>query len=444
MAFEGWLQFAGVEVINNSRTGTYARRMGSDAGCACPDLAASLGDPPYTSPEHDPAPWYDESAPESTQFLGLLGLEMTGAADGTTTRSATELLDNGAVLGPARAASREIEVKATAIATSRDGLSYGIGWLDTALAGSACHTGCGGDSLCVYTACPEPPAMAGDCGPAEPVSRWDWDPVAAGDRMLRQLLDVARTEGPTLDQVTHVGAMWYGELSFTITAGNPWWWRMPWRVFDRTVPPDYTDQVPNYEVIPPEPCPPPVDCMDTNPYCSGDNRPWPDEPFPGSNPSDLTLMDPCFPTAPFTARRIMWRVPSTSMFDWNATAPLVTISTGKAPLRRMTLRWYTNPRNQRPTGELDRCDACVEMTLPWIPDRTTVTLDSRTHGVGVVCRGQGATPSSATVYGPHGGSYQWPVFDCAVPLIAELVALDSSITPELDVRVEFAARVGVA
>lgn len=468
MVDTSWLMFAGTEIINAARTAAYAGRAGIAVSCSgCAELAASLGDEPYRDPVSDDAPWYDPNVVESKDFHGLVGIEFTGASDGTMDRQVTEYLGDGGVLGASRHASREIGVKALMFASTKAALSYGMSWLATALEGSACAHGCAGDELCVYASCPTRPSLPTDDDDCTGSGIWDptWDPITGGpngpggDQLQRTLYDVGLTEGPSLESETTLSSGYVAEVSFTLAAGNPWWWRRPVTVLTQATPPDYQDVVPGYCVLntnqcphPAQctkactlgatPCPAPVDCLDANPYCTGSNKPWPDEPFPGSDPNDERLRDPCYPTMAFTAARAMWRIPTKAMPHWQATAPVFEIHAGTLPLHRVTVRWYANPTNRVPTGALDPCDACAEMTIPWIPANTTLTLDSRTRTTTVNCRDQGAVSSSVTVYGPKGGAYNWPAFDCATPLIAELMVLNNSLTPTMTWRVDLASRTG--
>ncbi|KGI79378.1 hypothetical protein IL38_24080 [Actinopolyspora erythraea] len=414
----GWLQFAGVELVNSTRASMLS---GGLVRCGCATLPHALGDDPDEYRDVTTAPWFDITVPDSKDFFGFAGLEYTGDADGTAERGTTEVIGDGGVLGAPRAASRELEVTVLAVAATEAGLSYGLGWLEAALGGSACHTGCSGDTLCVYAACP---------------------PKGRADALLRYLGEVGLTDGPTRESVTRLAGGWIATVSFTVTAGNPWWWQLPRMVFDQTVAPDYSDVVADYDILGGGPCPDPPDCLDSSPYCTGSNAPWPDEPFPGSSPHDLSLLDPCYPTAPFTAARALWRVPRRAMPTGQGTVPIVELRSGSLPLHRITVRWYSNPTNRVPTGTIDRCRACAELTIPWIPANTTLTIDGRSRSTTVNCRDLGRTPSGVTVYGPRGGPFDWPVFPCSTPLIAELIMLNNSLTPDTTWRVSLAARTG--
>lgn len=453
MVDANWLVFAGTEIINNSRTATYAGQQGMPVHCHCRDLRASLGHAPYTNPANDRAPWYDESAPESRWFHGLVGLEITGASGTTIERDVAEYLGDGGALGSARHATRELTVRAVAMAGTQAALSYGISWLSTVLEGSACATGCSGDTLCVYAACPTRPMLpAGpddDCVAGTDRPDPNWDPITGGpngpggDQLVRRLYDVGVLDGiPADTHAVRVQGGWLAEVEFTLVAGNPWWWRDPAPVFDQATAPDHLDVIRGYDILAEYPCPEPVDCLAESPYCTGENAPWPDEPFPGSDPDDTSLIDPCFPTDPFDAARGMWRVPRSAMGGASSVAPIFELYTGDLPVHRLTLRWYTNPRNRVPTGDLDPCTACAEMTIPWISARTTLTIDTRTRATTVNCRGRGSTASGVTVYGPRGGPYEWPVFDCGTPLVVEMIVLNNSLSPSMTWRMSMAARSG--
>lgn len=444
MPYEGFLSYAGVELVNTARTQAYST---VPIQCSCPWLAAALGDDDYTSPDQDQAEWFDPAAPESKDFHGLVGLAFTGADNATRTRQWTELLTSGGVPGAERHASREIEVKALAVAASNAGLSYGLSWLSAALSGSACLDGCEGDRLCVLTECPAPPepdatvcAPDGDAGPTPPPGGGEWNPQQAGDAALRELFDVACIDGPLVQNTRHLAGGVVAEVVFTLKAGVPWWHRTPvpvaaltWGTLPDTT---YTDTLPNYDPIRVlDDCPTDTatgDCLDENPYCA--LPPFPTEPI-------LELPDPCYPTSVFTAQRAVNTIQSYSNPEWLTKVPIVTVRSGSLPLHRLTLRWYDNPLQQLcDASSVEPCQACSEITMPWMPRSSVLTLDGRTQSATLDCPGGATTAPESALYGPRGGLYRWPEFPCATSMCLEIVVDATGVARDFSVEVEMVTR----
>lgn len=711
MPYLGFSALGGNEIVNSARVAAYAR--GLSVLCSCDTLAEALGDGLYVSPADDPAPWYEPPRPESVEFWGVLGLEIHGASQSTLTRAWTELITDGSIAGAARRAAREIEFKVMLIAGTEAGLSYGLSWLSAALRGSACHTGCSGDTLCLLAGCPEPPPVGheqdpcqaepesatrrkrarnralpapqptqpeparathtpphpepsptpaptgkaapppppppppawppadpgppprgGRAGPPDPAvmrtvflvgkemrandkvmlaafetglvesqmsnlnwgdsdstgvfqqrtsqgwcddpalcmnvnhaahkffeqaipndaenpahspgqlaqsvqrsgfpNRYDqqegrakqliadtaariktenpppappppkpappppeptpppdkpkppsppdsggqqpppppkpppgdgekpvppppptppdddtdqwgrWDAYTAADDLIRTAHDVALTEFADDEERARVNGAWTATLTFTLTAGNPNWFHNLVMLIDSRTPelsarPALRDTIPNYRIDTTADCPQPTDCLAASPYMAA-GGPWGDEPFPGSTPGDPHWRDPGYPTRPFTAQRAVYHSPGDLTPGWFEKVPVITLHSGRHEMHRITVRFYANPRNKPITPQLDPCDACHEITLPWIPARTRVTLDGRTQHVEVKCPSGDTVTSDVVLYGPSGALLTWPVFDCGMPMIIELIAQDGTIADNAWWRIEWAAK----
>lgn len=457
MVMYGWFTLGGTEIANSNRVAAYAN-TGITAGCTCPDLEASLGHEPYTDPVSDHAPWYDPAAPQSKDFHGVLGLEINGAAASTLSSEWSELINDGGVAGAPRRASRELEFKVMLLAASEDALSYGLEWLASILDGSECRSGCIGDTLCLYSGCPTPPLPDGNsCDPTnepDPEPPPPWDPVEAGDRNLRQLFDVSLLEyadDPEFSRLT--GNTWTATITFTLKAGRPQFHHHPVTIIDSTnddLNPPYRDRIEDYSPYWEPECPPLRDCLDSNPYC-GNDGPWGPEPFPGSNPRDPILVDPCYPTTGFTAQRAIYsdhhpgvpRVPRHL-----EKVPLIEVYTGSRALRRTTIRWYSNTNRHPPGPNLDPCDICNEITIPHIPAWTRVVLDGRTKRVTVECDVNEQTgrqrgyqgQSDVTLYGPYGQHLDWPAFNCGQAMLIELLCQAGTLAPDARYRLDWVVR----
>lgn len=442
MPFEGWVSYAGVEIVNVSRVAAYSGQLGTL--CNCVELARGLGDAPYTRPELDPAPWYDPSIPESARFYGLMGMEIVGADTGTLTYQWTELISDGGVPGAGRRASKEVQVKAVAAAGDKAAMSYGMGWLTSALRGSACREECFGDGLCLLAACPIRPD--GD-------TRWDPErgsTAAPGvDQLLRTAYNTTLLEAPEVTSRSTLGGLVVYEVEFTFRIGIPYWYRNPRLVAhggggQPPGPNVYQDIIPNYDPWNWQTtCLERATCLDEDPYCTKPPAPPDVTPLPP---------DPCFPNDPrnwvgsddpygyrFTAGRTIFSIPRGTGSAWGEKVPVFRLYTGRLPVRRLILRWYDNPTGRQCDGSLDPCRACAELNIPWLPRSAVLTFDGRTRRVTVDCPGSGPLVEPR-LYGPDGGGFMWPVFECAAALCCEVIAEASSVTREMTLEVLMATR----
>lgn len=207
--FEGWLTFAGVELVNNERTMTYSRALAiTDLGCydCCGTLASYLGDLPYAGVCADPAPWFDPAVPASGRFAGFYGLAVSGLSRSTGRRQPVDLIAGGAAIGGIRGGQREMTWSVLAAAAGDDALSYGMSWLAGMLRGSMCAGGCGGDAACLMAYCP---CTDGSAGP--------------GSDPMRNMFNVGLLEmdEPHSHRILS-GASMLAQVDFTLVAGVPY------------------------------------------------------------------------------------------------------------------------------------------------------------------------------------------------------------------------------
>lgn len=108
----------------------------------------------FTSPTADPAPWYDAAEPGSSDFLGLVLLDLTGY-DSTVTRVATNRIQGfgGATFSGMRRKPRVWKFRAAMVSASDAGAEYGLRWLTSVLESSACDS-CASCDLTVKLSCP--------------------------------------------------------------------------------------------------------------------------------------------------------------------------------------------------------------------------------------------------------------------------------------------------
>jgi hypothetical protein len=163
MAWEGYFEYAGAEIINVTRTETYVKNAGhtwfrplyeADA------LPFMLGDgKKYRTALLDDAPWVDPDAPESTDFYGFYPLGVTGIEDSTRESTVTQSLGNGGTPGRLRHGTKTAVFNGILVARTEAGAEYGMRWLRAALLGGACGatatSTCNGLELCYLVSEPD-------------------------------------------------------------------------------------------------------------------------------------------------------------------------------------------------------------------------------------------------------------------------------------------------
>jgi hypothetical protein len=400
-----YMDLAGVEIVNSARAYAYATARGVPVRCTpCLDLAAALGDAPYIDPVTDEAPWYDPAVPESADVLGVLGLGVAGFDTSTLGRDPVELVGDGAAIGPARRAHREIGYTVLLISAGDCALSYGLEWLSSALQGNACGT-CTGDELCVFSCCP-----------------------VEGERELRHVYDVGLLDGPqvTATQYLPTGVV-LATVTFSLVAGTPWMYRQPLATLVDWVPlgagalvgPIDPDQV-YQQCITAAPCA-------QDPLC-------PPPPLPPAPPVPTS---PCYPTGTATFRRSLISLSPLAQPAWLETVPVLEVQAGAADMRRLLVRFWANPQGNPCEMQTDPCGACTDINLPYLPAGSHLTVDGRVQRSVVECEQFpiGTATSTPTLYGPEGAVFEWPRFSCPTGLCIEVWSQADYTAPDALARV---------
>lgn len=231
MPYTGWLEYAGVELINDARVGAYAASHG--IASVQVDDADGLTDylhTTYTDPATDRPPWWDPSRPgASASFCGVLGISFTGVDASPVEATVTNATGDGGSASPAVAGPREINATAILIANDRGGADLGLSWLGAALRG---RPPVGRASALPNTLPPRygTPPRAGGLAPA--LRFLGADPALANPGDVRTLYDVSFTGDLAVSgwtplsggDGTHPNPIAV-ELTFTLTACSPWIWR---------------------------------------------------------------------------------------------------------------------------------------------------------------------------------------------------------------------------
>lgn len=199
-----WLMYDGVEIANLGRIRNYATRLSPNLvqwGCPPNEIVyrASGGRDVFESPSTDPAPWYDPVYPESADFYGVC---LEPLLDVPWDRPVTDLIGNGAFLGPLRLKAKTVVATGFLMATTARGMEYGKRWLTARTKGC---TGCQyGADLDLYLS--TPPLD----GSNDAVGRWQLRRVGV------QAIEFVPGDFPELAGVT-----------ITFAAGDPMLYKAP-------------------------------------------------------------------------------------------------------------------------------------------------------------------------------------------------------------------------
>jgi hypothetical protein len=161
MAWPGFFQYTGTEILNASRVEAYAAHANLGwfkAAYGETDLAWLLGENEYSSPLQDDAPWTDPKNLTSYDFYGVYPLSVTGVEDSTISANVVESIIDGGYIGRTRRATRPVVFSAVLVGADECAVEYGMRWLRSVLYGNSCFGqtfgDCGGGDLCFVSCVP--------------------------------------------------------------------------------------------------------------------------------------------------------------------------------------------------------------------------------------------------------------------------------------------------
>lgn len=400
-----YLDFACTEIVNSARASAYAERYCLLTDCApCPGLAEAIDDLPYVDPVSDPAPWYDSAVPESASFLGVMGLTVSGFSQSTITRTPVQLVGNGAALGVARRAHREITYTVLLLVLEECALAYALEWLSAALQGAPCEGSCEGDEVGVFACCPE----------------------GAGGRELRHLYGVGLLSGPQLTAARYLDEGIIAEVTFTLAAAVPFIYREPLETLTNWV------NLASGTPVSVDPDAVYGECEEADPCLSDPLCPPPFLPVRAPVP-----VDACYPTGVANFYRNVISLSPVDQPEWLEAVPVLELETGATALRRLVVRFWANPLGSDCTEVADPCAACTDIQIPYLPAGAKLVVDGRTQTAEVDCPSgvSGTSTSSPTLYGPLGGAFEWPIFSCATGLCIEILSTTATTAADARARV---------
>lgn len=166
MAYEGWLEYNGVEIANVARTALLARSMGLGlvrikrnkiewlSAAFGGDIGGfgigPFGETPFgikTYEDIGAAPWYDEDHEPSKEFAGVIPLSVMGLDESTLSRTPTEYITDGGNNGRARNATLPLVANFVVVASTERGAEFGLKWLTRILRSGGEQGVCSGTTL---------------------------------------------------------------------------------------------------------------------------------------------------------------------------------------------------------------------------------------------------------------------------------------------------------
>lgn len=150
MAYDGYINFGGRELVNLSRTTELATTLGIDVVWTTPQSVEWIHDevdPGALYNDITDAPWYVPNYPASAEFAGFIPLSFTGFDDSTTVSTPEEYITDGGNSGSPRNETLTLVANFAVIAATERGAEYGKKWLDRVLHGDGNQMFCSGSDL---------------------------------------------------------------------------------------------------------------------------------------------------------------------------------------------------------------------------------------------------------------------------------------------------------
>ena len=410
MAWMGYYEVDGQEIINVSRTEAYASALGFSGLRKVfrnPALGPILGQT-YTTPQGDDAPWVDASQPESYEFIGLYPLSITGIEDATTFVTVTESVLDGGVVSRPRSATRTVVFSALLLATSDCGAEYGMRWLRTALQGGRCaDENCRGATLC-YLRC-EPVLPPGADEPTDYLAP-----------LLRSLHRVAPTLGPTVDAKRDLdgcdGTVW--TVNWTMVAGMPYEFAS-----EKPLIADFNDGVTDFYVNPDYNS----EDFDSNGVTTIEFPCLPDVYRPVFDPACPQVIAPpaipgiavgCF-AFPTEFERRFFTIPEEEIPTWGQVVPTIEFKVGLTEVRNLRLRFYADVTGAGDPNS-DPCAYCGDIVFSYLPAGSTFIFDGVERITQVLSPGNPPRRADAVVFKTDGTPFDWPELSCGFNYLVTL------------------------
>ena len=386
------------------------------------DLHWLLGEPRYTTPLQDEAPWSDPDYLDSFDFYGVYPLEISGIEDSTVEATIVESVIDGGYVSRPRRKTRSVVFTALLIGASEAACEFGMHWLRSVLTGGACYSKiygtCGGAELCYLSSVPT----------MQEGGEVDADECYA--RVGRSLREVTTITGPAVTRKMELergGNAW--SVTWTMVAANPAEFGVERPLvkgfLDPQVQMPYVtttgefDAVGNVQVD--TSCAVEVYRPVYDPLCALVSAP-PDVP---------TIPPTCF-TFPPNFRRTMFTVPRDAIPLWMDVVPIISVTTKAVEARSIRVRFYADMFE---TGDpsSDPCNFCGDVVFSYIPPGSTIVLNGPDRSIYIDQPGLGRRRADSLVSDSKGNPFEWPEFSCGFGYIVTVdMPQQQSERPVLD------------
>ena len=420
--YRGYLQLGQTELANSTRTVTYMRNGVRNTSTevvtddSWPLLPWLLGrESEWSLPsQDDDCPWYDATDPASAEFAGVWPMMVEGLDADPIEREVVEAATDGGGFGDRRTPPRTITVEALLIAQTPAGLKYGIGWLNSVLREHEPR-----DLTFLNSAPPVDPMMSS----ANVVD------VAVGE--MRMVSSVVLTSELTVDEQFSV---WTAEgrgatsarVSFELTAGVPWVWRLPQTLVEDLRPFAGVPQ----SVIFDSATPPELVASSASILTDPEQSPLTTLPRPVTSAAALGMY-------PIESKRLVWELEVGTLSRWFDTLPTVIVRTGASAERAVRIQWVPGIVTDL-DADLSR-QAVGEALIRYIPARATLTLDAVTGDATAVTSDGRVLDATPVTTGRRGGPWRAPVLS-STQTYSLVIDVERDVDPEVSVQVDALVR----
>jgi hypothetical protein len=401
--YDGYLSYAGTEIMNAARTSAYLKALVPQLSVKCDadGLADALGHAAYTTPADDGAPWYKASRPVGSRFYGIMPGEIQGSEDSTREVPVTELSGDGAIMTMSRYASRETRFKATMFAADEEAMNEGLTWLKQQLAQDACGStiglGCAGHQAMLFT--------------TKPVNNYQMQ------SFQRTFYRTEVTEGPLVTGRLGFKSVIAWSIEFTMTSGRPWAFTLPATVGTLDLPSGASFSDPAGE-----------DCSVANeayddfindPYFTAIAKP----------PRPATILPPNI-LAISSWRRRTATIPASTTDRWGRIVPVVYVTVGAAAAQYIRIRFY---RGSTTSG----CGYDGEFLISYLPAGAVLKIDGVRQEITVTLANGKTVPGGHLLSGSDGRPFMWPSMGCqqGYTMTADMMPGQTGITVRLDTAI---------
>ena len=420
--YRGYLQIGQTELANSTRVVSYMRNgirnasteIVTDDSWSMLPLMFGRESEWVTPAVDDDCPWYDATDSASAEFAGVWPMLVEGLDADPIEREVVEAATDGGGFGVARTPPRVITVEALLIAQTPAGLKYGIGWLNSVLRERE----------------PRELTFLNSAPPVDPMMSTE-QVVELGMSEMRMVSSVALTSELTVDEqfspwVAENRGATSARVSFELTAGVPWVWRLPQTLAHDLRPFNGVAQ----SVIFDSSTPPELVASSSNILTDPEQS------------SLTTLPRPVTPAAalgmyPIESKRLVWTLEVGTLSRWFDTLPTVIVRTGASAERAVRIQWVPGIVTDL-DADLSR-QAVGEALIRYIPARATFTLDAVTGDATAVTSDGRVLDGTAVTTGRMGGPWRAPVLS-STQTYSLVIDVERDVDPDVSVQVDALVR----